>query len=66
MFQKFSFHGLILAREILSRARDEVNELCMEDLAKEIGKKQDKIEEMKRINQKSLVKPDYSLTKASK
>ena len=25
IFQKFSFHGLILAREILSKARDEVN-----------------------------------------
>ena len=25
IFQKFSFHGLILAREILSRAREEVN-----------------------------------------
>ena len=25
IFQKFSFHGLVLAREILSKARDEVN-----------------------------------------
>ena len=25
IFQKFSFHGLILARELLSRAREEVN-----------------------------------------
>ena len=39
IFQKFSFHGLILAREILSRAREEVNQHCMEDLAKEITKK---------------------------
>ena len=29
VFQKFSFHGLILAREILSKAREEVNEHCM-------------------------------------
>ena len=39
IFQKFSFHGLVLAREILSRAREEVNQHCMEDLAKEITKK---------------------------
>ena len=25
IFQKFSFHSLVLAREILSRAREEVN-----------------------------------------
>ena len=25
IFQKFSFHGLVLARELLSKARDEVN-----------------------------------------
>ena len=40
IFQKFSFHGLILARELLSRAREEVNQHCVEDLAKEINKKQ--------------------------
>lgn len=39
LFQKFSFHGLILAREMLSRAREEVNQHCMQDLAKEISKK---------------------------
>ena len=45
----------MLAREILSRAREEVNQHCMEDLAKEITKKQDKIEEIKKINQKTHV-----------
>ena len=39
VFQKFSFHGLVLARELLSKARDEANEYCMEDLAKEINKR---------------------------
>ena len=43
IFQKFSFHGLILAREILSKAREEVNQNCMKDLAKEISKKQEEI-----------------------
>ena len=35
----------------------------MEDLAKEIGKKQEKIEEMNRINKKTHVKPDYVFRK---
>ena len=39
IFQKFSSHGLVLAKEILSRAREEVNEQCIEDLASEISKK---------------------------
>ena len=66
IFQKFSFHGLILAREILSKARDEVNQHCLEDLAKEIGKKQEKIEEMKKINDKTNVKREYILKEAAK
>ena len=66
IFQKFSFHGLILAREILSKARDEVNQHCLEDLAKEIGKKQQKIEEMKKINDKTVVQKDYVLRKEIK
>ena len=48
----------------MSRARDEVNELCMEDLAKEISKKQEKIEVLKKINQKAYVEP--TLRKATK
>ena len=55
IFQKFSFHGLILAKEILSRAREEVNQHCMEDLAKEISKKQQEIKELKKINEKTNV-----------
>ena len=39
VFQKFSFHGLIHAREILSKAREEVNKQCLEDLANEINEK---------------------------
>ena len=66
IFQKFSFHGLILAREILSKARDEVNQHCLEDLAKEISKKQHKIEEMKKINDKTVVQKDYVLRKEIK
>ena len=66
IFHKFSFHGLILAREILSKARDEVNQHCLEDLAKEISKKQDKIEEMKKINDKTNVNREYILKEARK
>ena len=32
IFQKCSFHGLLLAKEILTKAREEVNELCLQDL----------------------------------
>ena len=34
---------MLLAREILSKARDEVSQQCMKDLANEIKIKQDKI-----------------------
>ena len=50
IFQKFSFHGLVLAKEILSKARDEVNQMCMEDLSNEIKAKQAKIDEFTRVN----------------
>ena len=63
IFQKFSFHGLILAREILSRARDEVNQHCMEDLAKEINSKQLQIEKM---NRKSKVENNEMRQKLAK
>ena len=63
IFQKFSFHGLILAREILSRARDEVNQHCMEDLAKEINSKQLQIEKM---NRKSKVENNKMRQKLAK
>ena len=66
IFQKFSFHSLVLAREILSRAREEVNQHCMEDLAKEISKKQEKIEEIRKINEKTQVKTKYALKESEK
>ena len=66
IFQKFSFHSLVLAREILSRAREEVNQHCMEDLAKEITRKQEKIEEIKKINEKTHVKTIYALKESEK
>ena len=40
ILQKCSFHGIILAKEILSKAREEINELCVTDLAHEIKCKQ--------------------------
>ena len=33
ILQKCSFHGIILAKEILSKAREEINEHCVSDLA---------------------------------
>ena len=36
IFQKCQQPGLLLAKEMISKARDEVNQHCMEDLAKEI------------------------------
>ena len=65
IFQKFSFHGLILAREILSKARDEVNQHCMEDLAKEINKKQQKIEDMRKIDESTNVDNEYVLKESN-
>ena len=47
ILQKCSFHGIILAKEILSKAREEINEHCMTDLAREIQKKQDEIDSKK-------------------
>ena len=40
IFQKFPLDSLILAREIISKARDEINKQCVDDLALEISKKQ--------------------------
>ena len=60
VFQKFTFHGLVLARELLSKARDEANQYCMADLAKEISKRQEKIDEFTKVNDKKL-KIDYKV-----
>ena len=43
VLQKCSLHGMILAKEIIAKARDEINELCMKDLANEIKHKEDMI-----------------------
>ena len=56
VFQKFSFHGLILAREILSKAREEVNKQCLEDLATEINEKQKKIKEIAKVDDQNKIK----------
>ena len=47
ILQKCSFHGIILSKEIISKAREEVNELCVIDLAKEIKNKQSEISKIK-------------------
>ena len=44
----------MLAREILSKARDEVNQQCMKDLASEISIKQAKIEEITKVRDKKV------------
>ena len=62
IFQKCLFPGLVLAKEIISKAREEVNELCMEDLAREIDNKQKKIEEMKKLEDKTAYMPKYVLS----
>ena len=51
----------MLAKEILSKARDEVNQMCMEDLSNEIKAKQAKIDEFTRVNGKTTIKVDYKL-----
>ena len=48
-FQKCQQSGLLLAKEIISKARDEVNQLCMKDLAEEIKIKETKIENMRSL-----------------
>ena len=50
----------MLARELLSKARDEANQYCMADLAKEISKRQEKIDEFTKVNEKK-VKIDYKV-----
>ena len=47
ILQKCSFHGIILAKEILSKAREEINDHCVKDLAREIQLKQAEIESIK-------------------
>lgn len=39
IFQKFSPEGLVLVKDILAKAYEEVSKNCIEDLASEISKK---------------------------
>ena len=39
VLQKCSFHGILLSKEIISKAREEVNEHCVTDLAHEVKNK---------------------------
>ena len=48
VFQKFSFHGLLLAKEIISKAREEISTHCMDDLAKEFSVLEQKLEDIKK------------------
>ena len=50
----------MLAREIFSKARDEVNQQCMKDLASEISVKQAKLDEITKVNQRN-VKEDVKI-----
>ena len=54
VFQKFPFHGLILLKEIISKAREEVNKQSLEDLACEISEKQKTIEEFAKADNKNV------------
>ena len=53
ILQKCSFHGIILAKEILSKAREEINEHCVTDLAHEIKYKQAEIDSIKEQDEKA-------------
>ena len=44
--QKCSLHGLILAKEIIAKARDEVNDQCQVDLANQLKKAQAEIQKL--------------------
>ena len=60
ILQKCSFHGIILAKEILSKAREEINEYCFTDLAYEIKNKQAEIDSKKKDDAKiDAIAPKY-------
>ena len=44
--------GLLLAREIISKAHDEISEFCFDDLAKELNKKDLQIQEYSKMFEK--------------
>ena len=46
LFQKFTLPSLLLAKELLSKARDEINSITIEDLAIEIADRQQKIDQL--------------------
>ena len=51
----------MLAKEILSKTREEINSQCMEDLAGEIKKKQAQIDEFTRSIKKASQNVEYTL-----
>ena len=50
---------MALVRELLSKARDEVNKQCMDDLANEIVIKKEKIKDFKKIDEFTRTNPEY-------
>ena len=46
VLQKCSLHGLILAKEIISKARDEANNQCQIDLANQLKRAQAKVQQL--------------------
>ena len=52
VFQKFSVSGLILAREIISRAHEEISDFCSDSLAKELIKKNQEVEKLSKMFKK--------------
>ena len=52
---------MALVRELLSKARDEVNKQCMDDLANEIENKKEKIKDFKKIDEVTKINKQYYL-----
>ena len=52
---------MALVRELLSKARDEVNKQCMDDLANEVEKKKEQIKDFKKIEDITRTNPEYYL-----
>ena len=52
---------MALVRELLSKARDEVNKQCMDDLANEVENKKEKIKDFKKIDKVTKINQQYYL-----
>ena len=46
IFQKFTLEALLLVREIISKSHDEINQTCIEDMAKEVRNRQEAIDKL--------------------